>query len=272
MSHLSRNDDARSQGFRGDVRECSFGVANLGRGPVRFGFAGGYATFNGETDAGLRDEGDASLYRLAVSVQAPLSLAGAEGRVDNVFSFAAGESDLSMRLIDPSRDGQILQSGEADIRSLGAISRFMLTGFNGDDWIVHPHAEIGPNNVRQDQALVGSGQFTALSVEDLDSTRAHIGLGASFRRRLAQSLTLKGAAMGVHYVGDTENIFHSRLAGAPQGTSAFATPGADVRRQAQFSAGASYEYKSGFVLSTHAFGKAGDVNAYGARISLSKQF
>ncbi|MCG8540255.1 MAG: autotransporter outer membrane beta-barrel domain-containing protein, partial [Clostridia bacterium] len=272
LSHLSKNEDAQNQGFKGDIREFSAGVSGLGRGPVRFGVAGGYATFNGETDAGLSDEADAKLYRLAASAQVLIDGAGANGRIDNVFGFAAGESELSMRVADPASSAPILQSGEADIRSFGFASRFTVTGVNGRDWAIHPHAEVGLDSVKQDAALVGSDQPTALSVEEVGSTRAHIGLGASFARRLMDRLTLRASATGLRYFGDTQNVFHARLAGAPTEASAFDILGISVEWQARMRAGAMYEHKSGFTLSADVFGEAGDVNAYGARFELSKGF
>ena len=272
LSRFSKNNDARSQGFKGDVHEFSAGVSNIGRGWVRFGIAGGYATFNGETDAGLRDETDASVYRLAASAQILLDGAGPNGRIDNVVGFASGESDLSMRVIDPTTSGPVLQSGETDIQSLGFVSRFTMTGVNGREWKVRPHVELGLDKVSQDAALVGVGQPTSLSVEDVESVRGRIGLGASFDREVADGLTLRGSATGMRYFGETENTFRSRLAGAPDGTSGFETLGTSVEWQAQFSAGASYEHASGFTLSADAFGDAGDVNAYGARIELLRRF
>ena len=272
LSHLSKNEDAHNQGFKGDIQEFSAGVSGLGRGPVRFGVAGGYATFNGETDAGISDEADATLYRLAASAQVPLAVAGVNGRVDNVFSFAAGESDLSMRVADPSSSPPILQSGEADIRSFAFASRVTATGVNGQGWSVHPHVEIGVDAVKQDAVLVGSDQPTALSVGEVGSTRAHIGLGASFARRLMDRLTLRASATGLRYFGETQNVFHARLAGAPAEASAFDILGISVEWQARMRAGAMYEHKSGFTLSADVFGEAGDVNAYGARFELSKGF
>ena len=274
LSHLSKSDEPRHVGFEGDAYELSAGVSGIGRGPLRFGLAGGYARFEGDTKAGVTDAIDVSLYRLAASARIDMDGAGANGHIDTVVSFAKGENELEMRLIDPVSDAQITQSGQADISSIGFATRFTMTGADGRQWLIRPHAEIGLDAVRQDAVDVRGAEAgaTALAVEKLDSTRAHIALGAAFDRDVGKSLSLNASVEGVRYFSDTENVIEARFAAAPDDVPAFRTIGANVEWQARMRAGASYAHKSGFVLSADAFGEAGDLTAYGARIELLRRF
>ena len=273
LSRFSSNDHRRHIGFDGDAYEFSAGVSGLGRGPVTVGFAGGYATFSGDTLAGLRDEFDVSLYRLAASARVAVGAAGANGYVDSVVSFAKGENELAMTVIDPVSDAQTAQSGTADISSVGFSTRFTMTGVNGRDWPVRPHAEIGIDSVRQDAVAISGGSgATALAVEKLDSARAYIALGAAFDRRLTKALSLNASAEGVRYFSDTENVIEARFLAAPEDVPAFRTVGANVEWQARLQAGASYEHASGLTLSADGFAEAGDVKTYGARLELSRRF
>ena len=102
--------------------------------------------------------------------------------------------------------------------------------------------------------------------------RAHVAVGAAFDRRISKSMALNLSAEGVRYFSDTENVIEARFAAASDDVPAFRTIGANVEWQAQMRAGASYAHKSGFVLSADAFGEAGDLTVYGARVELMRRF
>lgn len=274
LSRLSKNEDSSHVGFDGNAYEFSAGVSGLGRGPLSFGFAGGYARFEGDTKAGLHDAIDVSLYRLAGSMRLAIDGVGVNGHIDNVVSFSSGENSLAMSLVDPVSGAPLTQSGEADIESIGYSTRFTFSGVDNRAWPIQTHAEVGLDAIRQDAVSVRSdgASATALEVEELESMRSHVAFGAAIDRQIGKSLSLNASAEGVRYFGDTENVIEARFAAAPDGVPAFRTIGANVEWQTRMRAGAAYEHKSGFILSADAFGEVGDLNAYGGRVELSRRF
>ena len=272
VSGLSGDGRAQNQGFDGEGYEFSLGVSGIEKGPLSFGIAAGYASFSGETNTGLSDDIDTSLFRAGASARLMLDGQGPNGHIDGAFSYAAGDNELTMTLIDPASGAVAVQAGKADINSIGFAARYTLTGFNGRSWPVRPHAEAGVDRIHQDAVNVGTEQTTALAVEDLNSTRTHLALGASFDRQIAKALSFKASVTGMRYFGDTANSFTSRFAAAPDDAASFRTNGVDVEWLARMQAGVSYEHESGFTLSADAFGDVGDVNAYGARIKLLRPF
>ena len=99
-----------------------------------------------------------------------------------------------------------------------------------------------------------------------------VGVGATYEHEWRESLSLRASATGVHYFGDVENVLSSRFAAAPTGSSAFLTYGDKVERQLQLEADFVYRHNSGFMVSFGGFGEVGDLNVYGAQLSLSKRF
>ncbi len=272
VSGLSQGSDYEHVGFDGDAYEFSAGVSEIGQGRVRLGFAGGYATFSGETEKGIADDIDASLYRFAASARMEMDGPGVNGKLAGVASFAKANNKLTMNLIDPVNDASNSQSGKADVRTAGLAAQYTVTGINGKVWPVQPHVRIGLDAVSQDEVTIGTSQGTALMVDEVESTRAHAALGASVEHRIDAALSISASATGVQYWGDTENVFQSRFAVAPEGAPGFETVGAGVKRKAEVRAGFVYEHESGFNLMADASGEVGDVTAYTARIELSREF
>ncbi len=272
VSGLSQGSDYEHVGFDGDAYEFSAGVSEIGQGRVRLGFAGGYATFSGETEKGIADDIDASLYRFAASARLEMDGPGVNGELAGVASFAKATNKLTMNLIDPVNDASTSQSGKADVRTAGLAAQYTVTGINGKVWPVQPHVRIGLDAVSQDEVAVGTSQATALVVDKAESTRAHVALGASVERRIDAALSINASATAVQYFDDTQNVFQARFAAAPDGAPRFETVGASVERKAELQAGFVYEHESGFNLSADAFGEVGDVTAFTGRIELSRKF
>ena len=271
---LSQGGDNGLAGFDGGVVAFSAGVADIETGRFSFGFAGGYSDFSGESDGGFGDNVDTQSFHAGASAGVDLDNLFADGwlmRADAVFAYAGGETEIGMGLRDPQNGSRINQRGEADTRSFDVLARLAFDGTSGEAWPVRPYADFGLQAYRQDAVVIGAGQATALAVEELDNTVGFAGLGVAYERQWGERFSIRGQAAGVRYFGDTENVFNSRFAVAPQG-QAFVTVGQAVETQVELEAALAYKHRSGFVLDTALFGETGDLNLYGARLTLSKRF
>ncbi len=271
-SGLSQGSSQEHAGFKGDAYEFSAGVSDIPYGRFQLGFAGGYATFSGETKSGLSDDVDASIHRLAASAHREVDGPGLNGQFDAAVTIAAGKNDLTMNLSDPASGTSVAQNGKADFRSAGLAALYTITGMDDRVWKIQPHMRAGVDVIKQIETTVGSEKVTALTVSQLNNARGHVGVGASVEHRIGKALSLNASATGVQYFGDTQNVFDSRFAAAPDGAPAFETTGAKVRRKAELRAGFTYAHESGFDLSADAFGEIGDVTAYTGRVELSRRF
>jgi len=270
-----QGDDALNVGFDGRSFDFMAGVSAIGNGPVTFGIAGGYSDFSSEQDGALGDEVDASVYRVGLSVRAEINGAaktGILGHVDSVVSYADGNTDFVINQIDPATSATIPQRGESDISSVDWMTRLTIDGKDGRAWPLKPHLQVGVSGYKQSQTNVGTTGATALVVDELNNTRAQIGVGASFEHKWNDNMSMHARVTGVHYFGDTQNVFSSRFAAAPAGAAAFQTFGHEVKRQVELETGVTYEHDSGVALSIGAFGEVGDLNIYGGRAIISKRF
>ena len=261
-------------GFDGEAYDFTAGVSGYALGPVTLGLAGSYGEYNGDQDGAQGDDVDAQIYRVAASARMDL---GADGRgvlghLSGVVSYAGGETDYEMSRIASADLARVMQGGSVDIGSFDAAARFTLDGVNGERWPVSPYAEVGVSAYTQDETVIGAGSATALAVDDLSNTRGHVGLGARYDHQWTQSTSFHVRAAGVHYFGDTQNAFTSQFVRAGDEAAAFRTHGREVNRQIEFDAAVRHRLISGVAVEARAFGETGDLDVYGARITLNKAF
>ena len=276
---IQQGGDAAFAAFDGEAYEFFAGIADFGEGPVRFGLAGGYSDFSGDSDsafggASLGDSVEAKIYHLAASARADvtgLSGVGLDAHLDTVLSLAAGDQDVAMRLVDPVSAQRVSQAGEVDFSSVDWTMRFTVDGAHGSSWPVRPFLQAGVNNYRQDAMTLRSPGSTGLEVDELNNTRGVIGVGAAFEHRWSDQFSVRGQAAGFQYFGDTENAFVSRFANA-DGGPAFITAGKEVDRQVRLDAAAFYQHKSGVLFEAGLFGEVGNLSIYGARAGASIRF
>ncbi len=268
---LSQNGGVYKSYFDGSAVAFSAGVAGMQVGPFTLGFAGGVSKFESEIDGALGDDGDAELYHIAGTAHTEFDVAGFDTRVSSVVAYASGEQELKMRLLDPASGAEILQRGEAGMKSFDWLGRVDVVAATGDNWTVTPHLQAGAAIYSQDAVQIGGTQVTALQVEDLENMRFQLGLGADYTHRVRKNIWLNASATSVQYFDDTGNVFHSRFARAP-GAVAFRTVGKEVNRQLEFDASVDYASPWGFLMSAGAFGEVGDISVFGGGLRVSKEF
>ncbi len=269
---LSQDGAADHIDFDGTAFSFAAGVSGIAAGPVSFGFAGGYSSFDGDTDGALGDAADANLFHIAATASARFGFSDLDARLDTVVGYVTGDNELAMNLVDPSTDAPVSQRGDADMSSIDWLTRFSINGAHDREWALKPYVQTGVTVYRQDAAGLGATGVTALAVEKLNNTRWQIGVGATYDRRIADRLSVSARAAGVQYFDDTENIFSSRFAAAPAGSPAFRTTGREVDRQVQLDAALAYAHHSGFMVSVGAFGEFGDLDLYGGSLRVQKRF
>jgi hypothetical protein len=275
ISNVDQNGGAEHLDFDGDTFSFMAGVSGIKAGPVSLGFAGGYSDFSGAADGALGDEIDSNIYQLALSLRAEINEGGKNGingHIESAISYASGDSDIVMNVTDPISQSPVQQRGSGDISSIDWVARLTVDGMNGREWPIKPHLRVGVNQYNQGAVNIGLSSPTALVVEELDNTRGSIGIGASFGRQMNEHLALRASITGVQYFGDTQNVFSSRFASSPTGGGAFRTFGKEVDRQVELEAGFAYTNRSGFNFGAELFGEFGDLNSYGANVSVSKRF
>lgn len=267
----NQNADNVTSGFDGDVFEFAAGVSGIAAGPLTFGIAGGYSLFDGNSDGLLPDAVETNVYHIAASLRAEIAPGNLLAHVDSVVAYAGGDSDIVMNQIDPVSAAPLAQAGSANISSFAWRTRFTVDGWNGKAGALKPFLQAGLNTYAQDAVTIGTGA-SALDIDAFDQFRGEVGIGASYDAQWSRSVHFRGAVTGVRYFGDTANALSARFDAAPTGSPAFVTLGQDVRNQLKLDAALGYTHQSGFELSVGGFGEIGDLNLYGARIGLSKQF
>lgn len=269
---VEQNGGAEHIDFDGRTFSFAAGISGINLGGFSIGFAGGVSSFDGDSDGLRPDNVDTEMFHIAGTASANGNLFGLDGRFDTILGYAQGDNQLVMKQVDPVTNNAISQRGDADMSSIDWAARYSVLGSNGDDWYVKPYVQAGVNIYSQDAVNIGSNSVTALQIEELDNTRWHVGLGATFEHRLSDHVSLDGRAVGKQYFGDTDNVFASRFAFAPMGSPAFDIAGKEIERQVELDASLKFHHGSGFVLSVGAFGEVGDINLYGGNVRLSKHF
>ena len=273
-SGYNQDGGAHYIGFDGGAYDFAAGVSGYRIGRFILGFAGAYGEYNGEGDGSRGDDVDAQIFRLAASARLDIGGEGGSvlGHLSGVVSYAGGETDYEMSRIAGPELTMAVHEGSVDIDSFDAAARFTLDGLNGKRWPVSPYVELGVNAYSQNDATIGAGGITAIVVDDLSNTRGHVGLGARYDHQLTDRMSFNIRAAGVHYFGDTRNAFTSRFVLAPDDVPGFRTIGREINRQVEFDASMRYSLQPGLSLEASAFGETGDLDVYGARLSISKTF
>ncbi len=244
---------------------------------VTFGFAGGYGQFDGDTSADgstsvLSDDIEANIYHIGASLGGDIPLlSGLRTRMDTAVSFASGTQDVDMNFTDPVGGTTVRQSGKTDFSSVSLSARLALDGNADAAWPIQPFLQMGVTQVWQDGFAVGSGTATSLVLDDFESLKGVVGVGASASHPIGDTTSLSARAAVYQYLGDTQNILDARFAGSTSGTS-FQTTGHEVNRQLRFDTNISHEFDGGIQLETGLFGERGDVDAIGGSLKVSVRF
>ncbi|MEO1041486.1 MAG: hypothetical protein AAFX52_04280 [Pseudomonadota bacterium] len=269
---LEQDGSSDDFGFDGTEFGFSAGLSGIKFGPLSFGLAGGYSSFEADTQDQLSDDIDSDLYQFAMSAHYPVDTSFVQGELEGVVGYATAKNTLAMSVLNPGAAGPSRQTGDADMQSLSVLTRFTLSGVGQAEWPIKPLVEFGATTLSQDEATIGSGEVTSLVVDDTDLTFTQIGLGASFGFPLGRHLSWDGSLGATQFFGDTETLYRSRFFDAPSTSASFVTGGGSLEQQFDIEAGITYEFWGGAELTANAVGQFGDLESYGARVSLSRRF
>ncbi|MEO1657787.1 MAG: hypothetical protein AAFR65_08695 [Pseudomonadota bacterium] len=241
-----------------------------------FGFAGGVTAFDAESDdvfGGLTpgDDVDGEVFHVDGGVRRPINTDRLGMQIDGVVSYAQGNQDLTMLLIDPFTDGRFSQSADVDLSSADLSLRLMLNRWGQNSLPLRPFVELGAEFYTQDDFTIGDARPSGLHVEEVDNNRTRTRLGTDFMFDLRDRLLVQGRVAGVQYFGDTENVFMSQFSSSQSGES-FSVSGNDVQTQLEIAGNIAYTHRSGAVFSVEAGTSIGDIDAYGAQVQISKRF
>lgn len=194
-----------------------------------------------------------------------------DAHIDNALSLSLGQQSIDMNLVDLVSATQIKQSAEVDFQSLNWSAQITFDAAGETAWPVQPFLQVGMSKTWQDGFSLDSGTASSLVVDEFESLKGMIGIGASLTRQIGEATEISARVAGYQFFGDTQNVFDTRFVSAPSGAT-FQTAGKEIDQQVRFDDTMTHRFKNGLDLNANIFGEVGGVTSVGGGFTLSMHF
>ena len=275
VQYVNNSQDGTFSGvdYESDGFEITAGVSNLGNDWFTFGVAGGYANIESTINSDGDDRVNTEFFRLGGNIRADLnrSSKGPIGHVDVVGLYGRGQNDVSRQLIATDIGLTETQTANPTVKGLNGLVRLSLDGANGNYWPFVPFVQFSADTVEQEQVSFGSGA-TALTSEEIESTRTSFGAGLKFEKSFENAFYIKATGTALFHGGDTDASFDSRFNSATADGTSFTTIGEAVEEQFILDGGLGRNFSDGWAVNVNGFAEFGDFEGFGGRLYLEKQF